>query len=657
MQTVDCVKYNVTKVDDKNFTVDSLASGFLDCPEAKEYIFTLNDNSGNLAVVTLIRTGAALAIQQMRFSTAGGNMPNFSGSIEAYSSLGASVINQQFGECIGVYGGESNMQGGKIVAPDPEIDAVYDTITQYRYQSFQNDGITSRGDTRFNLKLRDASDDVHLYWPTQAGLGSALVTSATHAANSMALYAGHTYQQMILGAQWGTAIGTTSGSASDPGAQWSAPAGSLYVRMRDMAIAALNRNPANYLGFLYLMIGVNDAVYGVTPDGSLETDFATILDNLITTFLAEVGASTGRDLSRTPVILVTLPESYISSGGIRATRVNNAILDTPNRLPWVSVIDTSDMEVRVVDTYHWEVEELREIGAERFPTAYFQALTNYPTGIVTAQLVANATGTATVSGDLTISGQLAAAAAGTATITGALTPGGTPPAELAAAPTGIATITGDLSPGSASVALDGLYLKGTGLVDNGGNFESWADQAGGDGNIILTGQSVAARPAVSGGSVVFDGVDDYLALPNVMLDDISGGFTFIIDMESSDDGSGNPFYFGGYHFSLRMSGVNVYFMPHNAFGGIAMTTVSALNDGTRKVIELVCAAPGGTAEMFVDGVSLGTGTVGSNASPNGFYLGSSEQYGTFAALTTHNIAYARREMTTQERTDAKALFL
>lgn len=157
------------------------------------------------------------------------------------------------------------------------------------------------------------------------------------------------------------------------------------------------------------------------------------------------------------------------------------------------------------------------------------------------------------------------------------------------------------------IITSGLFLH----LDSGnpqsfdGNSTTWRDLSGQNNNGTISG---ATYTGSNGGVMIFDGVNDYVNLGDVL--DISGGLTWscwfkctnvstIRTLMSKDSGSGNR---GPFLYLQQTTGQLVFAISINGITQTSVSTSDGYLDGNWHCVNAIFT-PSTSIEIIVDGVS------------------------------------------------------
>lgn len=588
------------------FTI-TLESGFQDIEDNIETVVAIRDTNGNYAVVTGEKSGSTFTVNQLLSDS----YPEFSGNVAIRSVIGADYLNR--GNKIGAFicAGQSNVTGWGEPKVD-EIDYVDGRVMQHRYESRDSSGTLY--DTTLDGPVL-AEDQLYAY--QQNGLNS--ISLVPHAAKALVNYAGWNAIEIQDGSQGTTAFGPITSGLNQPGGQW-VPTGTHAVRLKAMTTAFLNRNEYNVPAVMLIGLGESDTLEGNVT----ESQFATWLDEMIDDMRTTVG------MDNLPVVVMTMSSRFLSQYPASGV-INNAILDTPNRRSFTSVLDATGLTRR--DDFHHDAPALRILGRDRFIGAYFAALANFALDTSADQLTGSTVGSGNIDASLAAPAQLTGNTTGTGTTSGNLLELN-PSANLTGNTTGTGAVAGTLF---EPVVLDALFLRGTGQ----GASDQWDDQTG-NGN-HATQLNAGQNPTFeAGGEVTFNGNQQF-QLPTTLLDNTAEGFTAIFDLQT---GVAGRVYLGS----------NNTFMNTNtppSFVGMSTSnsfpaTGAVINDNVRHEIAMTVDVVGDRMQVWIDGVEYVNETGLATAVTStpmylgaGFFSGPAFKY----SGTIYNCAFKRGPLT------------
>ena len=604
----DLAQYEITAVNNVTYNV-TLSTGFLALAENVDVVVSLRDDLNRFAVVTGYRSGTQFHVKQY-LSGSESALPTFGTGGLLRSTVGANLLNRSFQKACLLVFGQSNAEG--FAGPtDSRIEFADSRITMNQYQSRDSSG---------NL-LPD--DDIYLAAPPLPNYqqnGNDSVPPALHAARGLIEYAGYKSVEIQEGSQGSTAYGNISSGATAPGGQW-VKGGTHYQRLLTMTLEFLNRSDSNVMGAMYWALGESDTIQGETN----QTQMATYIDDSINNFRLDLiagltnGTAETKGINTFPIILAGMPDVFrngIYSGA--ATPIQNAIVDTPNRLAYTAFLDVAGLTN--ADIYHHSADALRTIGRDLFMPAYFTALANIQD---------------VTSVSLPI---------GLATETNVALPVTTTFEQVQV---GLATETNVALEVTASqvvpVTVDALFKKGVGITDVSGKIDTWADQVN---SYDITQTTDSRRPTLTSGAAVFNDAH-FMNIPNDLQGDRAVGGTYILDVETSVTGD---FMLGA--ASVRCTNNDpATFMP---MGTTDQTASSGTVSGQGRVIWAgTIDVVAGTAKVWIDDVLVidASGLSFSGSNTGTFYLGGLYFGGNPSFLFTgtfYNLAFKRAPMTKNE---------
>ena len=184
-----------------------------------------------------------------------------------------------------------------------------------------------------------------------------------------------------------------------------------------------------------------------------------------------------------------------------------------------------------------------------------------------------------------------------------------------------------------------------------GSGTTWTDMSGNGNNGTLTNGPTFS--SANGGSIVFDGTDDYVSIQDSTLLDFNTAVSidFWVYVNSYDSGGTmfihqqNGATFGGFEIWSNTSGV-IRFNKNDSTTLVTTSTSFSLN-GWRNV---VCTANGTTANVFLNGVNIGSASAPLPDNVNGIlrigdWVGSTS-YGLNGRMSTMRIH--RQALSAQE---------
>lgn len=588
MGLLDRVKHTaVQTVNARVFTL-SAAANFESIPNnSTEIPVVIADDAGNHVICEASYVAPTLTVDVVESGSAGKAVPNFTGNIEVFVALGAKALNRQRKGVAGVgYAGQSNAVG-VAAGNDPLIEMDDPRVTQMKYEFDPADPRGTNYDPYEVLLHREPA-----YFKELSGHGSSNVGSHGHFLRWLANN-GRNNVRLIPGAEGSSAFGTAPDAlgGANKSNLWRA-GDPLAVRFKDMIVTFINESEDNYMEAVVWMHGETDSYTGAAMT---EATYASHFDTFWSWLIAQVKLETTRaydmDAEGVPLIVVGMPQQYVTGGNYAGT-VQDALIDTPNRISWSAFVDMS--AYTNADPLHHSAATQRILGKELLPAALAEARKNYPAS-------PNITGSLNYTEE---ADTLTASVTLTGSVTGSLNYTEEDDTLTATSTVGAGSSTPDTDALAPLVHL----FKGVGVNTTGSAVDSWEDQSG-NGN-TPTQTLVDQKPVWDGTSIVFDStpyqtpnVTDGLAFANNVFN-IVDKWTLIIDY-TFDAAANNYVLFGGTGilFNGNASGGTIR-VRATTHGNNDLTLPATATDGNRHRIEVIVDVTGNTIEGRMDGTQF-----------------------------------------------------
>lgn len=551
------VQYEGTQTTPDTFSVTPVVNAE-EAPNSDLFVAVIDEQGTDKYVSCLGSvTGSVFTINTVLESSENANaIPNFVGTVKVSSSVTQTdLFRMTTGKAVVALLGQSNISGFNTGAD--ERDFAYSNNVQWDRSKDATIPVVEPLEHQFFNPARTPPCTSYA-----TGFGNTLIDNGF---------------KSVLNAPCGY---DSSGYSTVNG--WS-PGDSIYNEAVQTTSDALNEAGSNnYLACILLRMGETDHTTG----GYTSTQFRDATVDMITQFKAAVGANTGQDLSRVPVVIIGLNQDFLTANPTAVTGVEQGMSETPDYLAYSSYL-AMPWSTSTGDNTHDSLTTVRRVGYQELLPKMREAEANRNPSQVAASLTADATVDITASAALVSTADLTASA--TVNVTASATLVGS--IALTAAATVDVTAAASFPEGAPAPSF--LVQKGVEQTEApAGKLETWGSTVDTKQIENLTGSFVAD---LSAGVIDFPGTAIYNFNPGLgtPILNSAAGCTIIFDL-NADVALANDNIISGTGIRLAASGDFAELQG-------TTTTWSGLTPSTRQWVAMTIDRTGDFMKVFIDG--------------------------------------------------------
>ncbi len=359
--------------------VVSLNFGFIDAPEGERGFFIIEQDSNKSLFANVLGrvVAGSLIVDIVEFTTGINNaLPLFTGNVTIFSSIPVTQLSTQLGNgrdgvlvigdgnAVGNNGAAFTSDGWNVI-----LDSLGSGVLTYRKTS-TNVNSTHDGFNAVDTELVNTFTEANEPLPhTQNDPGGNAFPDPNSIGFGLSMGKDIFYRN--VGGRQVVLLPSGKTASSFDGGEWTATSGAMYTNAQTLGNEFLIENSNNRIIAIVVSLGLTDT------NASAHAGFEAALDALITKFRLDAFTPNDfqTDFSRLPILVVGLPDDFVTANPVSGGAINSSLADTPNRFENCAFVAPTGLAVDASTSQYFTAPSMRVIGP-LLNTAYLASFLN-----------------------------------------------------------------------------------------------------------------------------------------------------------------------------------------------------------------------------------------------------------------------------------------